>query len=266
VSRVTDAEGHVVEEFAPSVRRQVVPAHVARLVGDMLTAVTGEGGTGEAAALDGYVVAGKTGTAQKADYARGGYAEDQWIATFVGFVPAQHPRLVISVVIDEPVIEHYGGTVAGPVFRRVAEASQRHLGVAPMQGGAKLSEIVKQRRAQESEQAKAAPQPPHQAEAAAPGELAEAAAPGQVRVPDLLGKGARNALVLLRQAGLQGTLSGSGAVHEQSPEPGKAVASGALVQLVLRRPPSSERSPPERGSEAAGASSSKLASAGQGLP
>jgi cell division protein FtsI (penicillin-binding protein 3) len=233
----------------------------------MLTAVTGEGGTGEAAALDGYVVAGKTGTAQKADYARGGYAEDQWIATFVGFVPAQHPRLVISVVIDEPVIEHYGGTVAGPVFRRVAEASLRHLGVAPMQGGAKLSEIVKQRRAQESEQAaKAAPQPARADEAAEPSELAEAAQPGEVRVPDLLGKGARSALVLLRQAGLQGTLSGSGAVHEQSPEPGKAVASGALVQLVLRRPPSSERPQPERESEAAGTSSGKLASAGQGLP
>lgn len=268
VSRVTDAEGNTMEEYAPSVRRQVVPAHVARLVGDMLTAVTGEGGTGEAAAMDGYVVAGKTGTAQKADYARGGYAEDQWIATFVGFVPAQRPRLVISVVIDEPVIEHYGGTVAGPVFRRVAEASLRHLGVAPMQGGAKLSEIVKRMRADEAELAKAqaansgaTKQAEAQDDETAQAEVAE---PGQVRVPDLMGKGARRALVLLREAGLSGTLSGSGAVSEQSPEAGKAVASGALVQLVLRRPPSSERSQQQPPSTSVGPS--KLASAGRTVP
>ena len=96
------------------------------------------------------MVAGKTGTAQKADYTRGGYADEQWTATFVGFVPAQRPRLVISVVIDEPVIEHYGGTVAGPVFRRVAEAALRHLGVAPAQGGAKLADIVKTMRAEDA--------------------------------------------------------------------------------------------------------------------
>ena len=93
--------------------------------------------------MEGYLVAGKTGTAQKADFARGGYAPDAWIATFVGFVPANRPRLVISVVIDEPVIEHYGGTIAGPVFRRVAAEALRHLGVPPAKGGARLADLVK---------------------------------------------------------------------------------------------------------------------------
>jgi len=247
VSRVTDAEGKVVEEFAPTVRRQVVPAHVARLVGDMLTAVTADGGTGEGAALDGFVVAGKTGTAQKADYRRGGYAEDQWTATFVGFVPAQRPRLVISVVIDEPVIDHYGGTVAGPVFRRIAEAALRHLGVAPAQGGAKLADIVKSMRAESAAVAQALAQAnskdaPLAARVEAGGEGDAPAVEGQVRVPALLGKGARASLIALRQTGLTATLSGSGAVSEQSPEAGKSVAPGAMVQLVLRRPPTSERS------------------------
>ena len=130
VRRVTEGNGEVVYERFPKVRRRVVPADVARLVGDMLTAVTGPGGTGVEGAVPGTLVAGKTGTAQKADYVHGGYARDKWLASFVGFVPADKPRLVISVVIDEPVVAHYGGTVAGPVFRRVATASLRHLGVS----------------------------------------------------------------------------------------------------------------------------------------
>jgi cell division protein FtsI (penicillin-binding protein 3) len=234
VSRVTDAAGETIEQFSPTVRRQVVPAHVARLVGEMLTAVTAEGGTGVQAAIDGYVVAGKTGTAQKADHTRGGYAADQWTATFVGFVPAQRPRLAISVAIDEPVIEHYGGTVAGPVFRRIAEGALRHLGVAPSQGGAKLAEIVKQLHAQEAH-ATPASKPAAKA-AAVEARGAEKLAAGIVRVPDVLGKGARASLVALRRVGLSATLSGSGAVSEQTPEAGTAVAPGALVQLVLRRP------------------------------
>ena len=88
-------------------------------------------GTGVEAAIDGLLVAGKTGTAQKADYVHGGYAEDKWTSSFVGFAPARRPRLVISVVIDEPMIAHHGGTVAAPAFRRIMEASLRHLGVVP---------------------------------------------------------------------------------------------------------------------------------------
>jgi cell division protein FtsI (penicillin-binding protein 3) len=164
------------------------------------------------------------------------------------------------VVIDEPVIDHYGGTVAGPVFRRVAEASLRHLGVAPAHGGAKLSEIVKRLRADEGAQASART-------AAAPSKHGEAGLTtpvqaGQVLVPDLTGKGARTALVLLKNVGLSGTLSGSGAVSEQVPSPGISVASGALVQLVLRRPTPSERGPEQHTSPAPSESGAgKLATA-----
>jgi cell division protein FtsI (penicillin-binding protein 3) len=247
VSRISDVDGNTIEEFAPTVRRQVVPGHVARLVGEMLTAVTAEGGTGEEAAIEGYVVAGKTGTAQKADHTRGGYADGQWTATFVGFVPAQRPRLVISVAIDEPVIEHYGGTVAGPVFRRIAEGALRHLGVPPSQGGAKLADIVKELRVQEAEASRAAHELARAAASKAPAKPTapqkahEKLATGKVRVPDLRGKGARASLVELKRAGLVATLSGSGAVSEQTPDAGTAVAPGALVQLVLRRPVSPER-------------------------
>jgi len=241
VSRVSDASGSITEEFPPSVRRQVVPGHVARLTSDMLTAVTAKGGTGEAASLQGYVVAGKTGTAQKADYAHGGYAEGQWTATFVGFVPANRPRLVISVAIDEPVIEHYGGSVAGPIFRRVAEQTLRHLGVAPSQGGARLAEIVKSFQEAKSKEAADLPAAHEETGAAVTADANEkpqVLAPDQVRVPSLKGLGMRTALVRLRKSELLAEISGSGAVVEQTPLEGAVVPRGTSVELVFKRPDS----------------------------
>jgi cell division protein FtsI (penicillin-binding protein 3) len=130
VKRVTDARGAIVEEPAPQVVRQAVSPDVARLVTEMMVGVTGAEGTGIEAAVEGYRVAGKTGTAQKADLERGGYAEDRWSSSFVGFAPAEAPRLAIAVSIDEPMIAHYGGQVAAPAFRRIMAAGLRHLGVA----------------------------------------------------------------------------------------------------------------------------------------
>ncbi|MCX7808951.1 MAG: penicillin-binding protein 2, partial [Deltaproteobacteria bacterium] len=130
VRRIEDGQSGQVEEFLPELRRRVLSQEVARLVADMLIAVTGEGGTGAEAAIDGYPVAGKTGTAQMSGSGPG-YATNRWLSSFVGFVPADAPRLVIAVVIQEPVIDHYGGVVAGPVFRRVGEAALQHLGVPP---------------------------------------------------------------------------------------------------------------------------------------
>ena len=120
-----DGRGHVVRENGTHIRREVIPAGVARMVADMLTAVTEMGGTGVEAAVPGFRVAGKTATAQKADPATGKYSEDKYTASFVGFLPAEKPRLVIAIVLDEPMIGHYGGDLAGPVFRRVALESLR---------------------------------------------------------------------------------------------------------------------------------------------
>ena len=82
---------------------QRLSRQVARLVSDMMTSVTEEGGTGTDAALEGYLVAGKTGTAQMADLEHGGYLEDTWVSSFVGFVPADRPRLAMAdCVLPEP--------------------------------------------------------------------------------------------------------------------------------------------------------------------
>lgn len=236
VRRVIDGHGDTVEETLPHARRQVVPRSTARLVADMLTAVTGEEGTGAEAAIPGYLVAGKTGTSQKADEVHGGYRLEsdplaRWTASFVGFVPAESPRLVIAVIIDEPVISHYGGEVAGPVFRRVGEAALRHLGVPPVGSGDALADLaaeIRQRARLHLEE---------QAHGARVVEVASAE-PGEdeTLVPDLAGSTARHVLVDLAEAGLVGEIEGAGVVTSQTPAPSAIVPRGAVVHVVLERP------------------------------
>ncbi|MEK7851546.1 MAG: penicillin-binding transpeptidase domain-containing protein, partial [Deltaproteobacteria bacterium] len=96
-------------------------------VTEMLRDVVNEGGTGTSAALSGYDVAGKTGTAQKVSENGRGYAEGKHVASFIGFVPAQSPELVVLVAIDEPIGVQYGGVVAAPAFKAIAETSLRYL-------------------------------------------------------------------------------------------------------------------------------------------
>ncbi|MBV9947626.1 MAG: penicillin-binding protein 2, partial [Myxococcales bacterium] len=143
VKRVTDAAGRTVHEAVPRTRREAVPAGVARTVAEMLTAVTEPGGTAVEAAIPGFRVAGKTSTAQKVDHATGRYSTEKFTAVFVGFVPVERPRIVVAVVLDEPMIGHYGGDLAGPVFRRVAEASLRYLGIPPAHVQPKIKQVVR---------------------------------------------------------------------------------------------------------------------------
>ncbi len=243
ITRIDRASGDV-DDFVPTLMRQVIPRRTARLVGDMMTAVTGPGGTGLEAAIDGYLVAGKTGTAQKADYVSGGYAEDSWVASFAGFVPAEAPRLVISVVIDEPVIAHYGGTVAGPVFRRVGEASLRHLGVPAQGGGRALIHHVARREQRAADAQEQTERVATAAEAGpAPIVTFRPAGEGETTVPDLTGSTARGAVVALLRASLLPEVEGSGLVVGQEPEPGEIIARGQLVHVSLAPPVIQERRP-----------------------
>jgi len=219
VRRMSDGHGATIEESKPRVRRQVVPRRVAKLVGQMLTAVTEPGGTAIEAAVDGYLVAGKTGTAQKADYVHGGYAKDKWLASFIGFAPAERPAVVISVVIDEPVIAHYGGTVAGPVFRRIAEVTLRHMGIAPEGRQAVLAKKKEQQIAVEAE----------------PALEEEAVEKGESAVPDVRSLPLRQAVIALHAESLVPEVKGSGVVVTQDPAPGKAVSHGAVVRIQLER-------------------------------
>jgi len=180
-------------------------------------------GTGKRARLDGWRAAGKTGTAQKADPVGGGYSADKRFSSFVGFAPAEDPRIVIGVFIDEPKGEVYGGEVAAPVWKEVAEHALRSMGVPPSGG--------------------AAPRPPEVAPAS--GETprpsveealrsARAGEGGGVAVPVLEGLPARSAIKVLEAVELLGETAGTGLVAGQAPAPGTVVERGTRVRLTLQ--------------------------------
>ncbi|MDD9964780.1 MAG: penicillin-binding protein [Myxococcales bacterium] len=253
VKRISDARGGVLEEALPRVRRRVVPKRVARLVSDMLTGVTGAGGTAEEAAIDGYLVAGKTGTAQKADYIHGGYAKDAWSSSFVGYAPARDPKIVVAVVLDEPVIAHYGGTVAAPVFRRLVEPALRHLGVSPEHDNGSLAGHVRAQRKKaealvqgdlsqaQADKADDADDAGNRARADSGSKPSLPPAPkGRARVPDLMGLNARAVVQTAHRAALLVSLSGTGFADAQDPKAGMLVDPGAAIRVHL-----SPRTPPD---------------------
>ncbi len=133
LSKVTDPDGRIVASFGPEVVRQVVSRETSRKIVAALKDVVSKNGTAQKAAVPGFAVAGKTGTAQKID-PRGGYLPGRYVVSFVGFMPADDPRFTLLVLLDDPVAkagEAYGGLVAGPVFARIAEKAARYLDLTP---------------------------------------------------------------------------------------------------------------------------------------
>jgi cell division protein FtsI (penicillin-binding protein 3) len=210
VKRVIDDEGRTVYEPPRHKPVRVMSEKTAAVLNEILKNVVSRG-TGKNAALAEHVVAGKTGTAQKA-IGRGGYAEGHYVGSFAGYVPADQPRLAILVVIDEPRPEHYGGTVAAPAFREIAEGSLRYLGVQPslpsrsIPGGPTLLAAFSQ--------------PP-------------AAAGPASGMPDLRGLDARAAIARAVSSGLAVRTIGSGVVTSQDPQPGGALPADRNVVLRL---------------------------------
>jgi cell division protein FtsI/penicillin-binding protein 2 len=129
VKCLTDRDGQVMERYAPQRLRQVVSDETDKEMIEALKMVVSPDGTAPSAAMKDYVVAGKTGTAQKVE--NGTYATDKFIASFIGFFPADNPQVCISIVMDEPKDGHYGGQVCAPVFRDVAEGCASYLNVPP---------------------------------------------------------------------------------------------------------------------------------------
>jgi cell division protein FtsI/penicillin-binding protein 2 len=127
VSRLVDRNGDVVAQYAPQMIRQVISPATDKLMIEALKTVVSPEGTAPDAAMKDYVVAGKTGTAQKAG--PGGYLPGKYFASFIGFFPADNPQLCISIVMDDPKEGYYGGQVCGPIFKEIAERCASYLNI-----------------------------------------------------------------------------------------------------------------------------------------
>jgi cell division protein FtsI (penicillin-binding protein 3) len=221
-------EPRVVRAVIRGGRRLPVPNRIVRRVLDQETAAelvsmmeaVVERGTGSQSRVEGYSVAGKTGTAQKIIDRR--YSQTEYNVSFVGFVPARKPAFTIVVVVDSPHgVPPYGGTVAAPIFSRIANAALRHRGVRPSLDPARPILIVAER-----------PSLP----AIVP--TSHEGPSGASVVPDLMGLSGREAVRVLARAGLTVRLRGTGVVTAQAPEPGAPVELGAISTLWLERQPS----------------------------
>lgn len=129
VDRLEDASGKLVVKYSPQAARRVVRESAALDMIEALKSVVSTNGTAPKARLERYTVAGKTGTAQKVEGGR--YVRGKYISSFIGFFPADNPELCISVVLDEPKEGYYGGQVAAPAFRQIAERAASYLNIRP---------------------------------------------------------------------------------------------------------------------------------------
>jgi len=236
IKKVTTATGQVVRTAAPRVRRRVVPRHVAAQVAELMIGVTEGEGTGVEAAMDGFEVAGKTATAQKTDPATGRYSEDKFIASFVGFVPARHPAVAIAVVVDEPMVDHAGGNVAAPIFRRVAKMALEYKGLAP-KGTPRVNVAELSHKPDPAERAYAVLRA-QRGEQPAIQEVSSAAPmpAGNVRIPDMMGLPMREALVQATSLGLAPVVHGTGVLSQQKPAPGQSLPKGGTLELYFQPP------------------------------
>jgi cell division protein FtsI (penicillin-binding protein 3) len=222
VERITDEKGEVVQSFQPEVVRRVISEETAKKVIALLKATTEKGGTGEEAVPAGYEVAGKTGTAQKIDTLLGGYSKDRYTSGFMGFAPADEPKLVLLVVIDEPQGSTYGGVVAAPVFKAIMEKMLPYLNIL-----AKGTLIVKNESDSTFKRETFGNESLIQ-------EIKVGKGVGVVVMPDLTGLSMRNALSRIEGKGLIIKVSGNGKVVEQTPRPGTMIEKGDICYLKFQ--------------------------------
>ena len=224
VEKITNEKGEVVQSFQPKTIRKVVSGETAKKVTMLLKATTEKGGTGEGAVPAGYEVAGKTGTAQKVDSLLGGYSENRYISGFMGFAPAEDPKLALLVVIDEPQGGSYGGVVAAPIFKAIMERALFCLQVVP-----KGTMVVKNKLDSAPRKEPPGSQPLIKGIKVGKGAVT-------IVMPDLSGLSMRNALSRMEGRGLIIKVSGNGKVVEQAPRPGTVIERGDICFLKFRSP------------------------------
>jgi len=179
--------------------------------------VVQEDGTGTQARIKGFLVGGKTGTAQKVEEGTGKYSPTKRVASFIGFLPLHDPELLILVVIDEPRGQVYGGVVAAPAFNQIAVKTAYYLGIPPTEAVASV---------------------PARAPALSPGgvratPVSTARAEISTVMPDLIGMSMGRVVDLMGRYSVRLSLSGSGVARAQSPLPGEVLFPGTEVTVTF---------------------------------
>jgi cell division protein FtsI (penicillin-binding protein 3) len=223
VKSIVDQGGKPIRENYPQTRRRVISQATARRVKAILEGVVEKDGTAPSAAIQGYTVAGKTGTAQKVDPIEKTYSNTKYVAYFGGFTPSSSPEIVILVALDEPKDRPYGGIVAAPVFRDVGGWTLNHLDVVPSVTTATAS----------SEWAG-----PSNDDRRSRRERKQAARDFDIPglVPDVRGLGVREVLKKARALGLRVIVNGSGLAAEQIPTPGVPLQDDTQLVVTFKPP------------------------------
>ena len=129
ISKIVDSDNHIIMEFTPTVKRRVISEETADKVTELMEGVILRG-TGKRARIPDYRAGGKTGTASKTEPS-GRYSKSKYVASFIGFAPVDDPVVAVCVMVDEPHPQYFGGTVAGPVFKEIVNATLRYLQIPP---------------------------------------------------------------------------------------------------------------------------------------
>ena len=235
VKSIVDQRGKAIRKFYPSVRRDIIKPETAKEVRRILEGVVRKGGTAPKAAIKGYPVAGKTGTAQKVDPITKTYSNKDFVAFFCGFAPSDSPAIVILVALDKPQGKPYGGIVAAPVFSDVGGWTLNHLNVTPAFPPATAPPTSQARALRAGRHERAGQRnfsyPPEKDKGMA---VLHPDLPGTI--PNVKGLAVREVLKKAKRLGLKVIVKGSGLAVEQSPAPGTRLRKHRLLTVIFRPP------------------------------
>jgi cell division protein FtsI (penicillin-binding protein 3) len=226
VRAIFDADGREARRFQPTAVRQVISKETAQTLTRLMVRVV-QDGTGHNAAISGYDVAGKTGTAQKLDPATRRYSRAPGVLSFVGWAPVDAPRFVMLVMLDEPKNEKWGSEAAAPVFAAIGRDILRYLDV-PARDTASVAIV-----ATAAEDSRTTPLAGH---VRLVGAAAAAPVDGIVRMPELGARTKRQALAMLAPLQVEVEMIGQGVVVRQEPSAGTPLIAPMTVRLTLTSP------------------------------
>lgn len=217
VREVVDPEGKTVFRGEPTELRRVLSPKTSATMREILGKVVQEDGTGTQARIKGFLVGGKTGTAQKVEEGTGKYSPTKRVASFIGFLPLHDPELLILVVVDEPRGQVYGGVVAAPAFNQIAVKTAYYLGIPPTEAVA------------------AAPSraPARSAGGVQATPVSTARVESSMVMPDLAGLSMGRVVDVMGRYSVRLSLSGSGVARAQTPPPGAVLVPGTEVTVTF---------------------------------